>query len=199
MDVRSILDVPVVYSLWQAPFVRQKVAPFLEHNNPAEMGRVLEIGCGPGTNAPMFRQADYVGIDLNPAYVESARRRYGRTFICGDASKFELPAGEPFDVVFINSLLHHLDDEAVSATMDRASQALRPGGKIHILDLLLPEEKSLARYLAQADRGGFARALAAWEDLLTARFEAEIMNPFSVRALGTACWKMFYFRGNRRD
>jgi SAM-dependent methyltransferase len=35
---------------------------------------VLDAACGPGTNAPVCAHADYVGVDLNERYVESARR-----------------------------------------------------------------------------------------------------------------------------
>ena len=37
---------------------------------------VLDVGCGPGTNAPHFAHADYLGVDINPSYVATAARRY---------------------------------------------------------------------------------------------------------------------------
>src|SRR5262245_34023357 len=102
MDIRGILEMPAVYAAWQAPFVSQKVAPFLRANDLQKIGRVLEIGCGPGTNAALFAKTPYVGIDLNPHYVKAALSRYRRTFLCGDATSFALPQEEPFDAVFIN-------------------------------------------------------------------------------------------------
>jgi SAM-dependent methyltransferase len=106
MDVRSILDLPAVYLLWQAPFVAQKIAPFLAAGLEARKGRVLELGCGPGTNARLFDPLGYVGIDLSPRYIEAARRHHRGRFVCGDASAFDLPDEAPFDRVFVNSLLY---------------------------------------------------------------------------------------------
>ena len=199
MDIRRVLDCPSLYQIWQAPFVAQKVAPFLAANDVSRIGRVLEIGCGPGTNAPLFTHTDYVGIDLNPDYVASARRRYGRAFLCGDAASFELEDAAPFDAVFINSLLHHLDDSAVEATISRAAGALRPGGQFHLCDLVLPEQTSVARVLAKADRGDFARPIPAWRELLTHRFQTDLLETYSVRFCSLNCWQMFYFRGVCRD
>lgn len=197
MDFRRILDLPTVYALWQAPFVGQKIAPFIAAGPAARAGRVLELGCGPGTNAHLFDPQGYVGIDLSPHYVEAARRRHRGRFVCGDAADFHLPDESPFDRVFINSLLHHLRDDQVESLLAKAAAALAPDGRLHVLDLSLPEEPSVARFLARADRGGFARPLTAWETHLARHFATETLEPYSVRCLGAPCWKMFYFRGRR--
>ena len=197
MDVRSILDLPAVYALWQAPFVAQKIAPFLAAGPAARAGRVLELGCGPGTNAHLFDPRGYVGIDLSPHYVEAARRRHRGRFVCGDAAAFDLPDEAPFDRVFVNSLLHHLRDEQVESLLSRAAAALAAEGEIHLLDLTLPARPSVARFLARADRGGFARPLAAWKTFVTRHFHTVTLAPYAVRCGGVSCWEMFYFRGRR--
>src|SRR5262245_14485455 len=199
MDIREILDFPGVYAAWQAPFVAQKVAPFLEMNDLLTIGRVLEIGCGPGTNAALFEQTPYVGIDINPRYVKAALQRYHRTFLCSDATSFDSINQEPFDAVFINSLLHHLDDVAVESTMCRAATALRSGGQLHVLDQVLPATRGLARFLTRADRGKFARPVAAWETLLSRHFHPQRTQTYAIRFCGITCWQMVYFRGIRRD
>jgi SAM-dependent methyltransferase len=197
MDVRSILDLPAVYALWQAPFVAQKIAPFLAAGPAARAGRVLELGCGPGTNAHLFDPQGYVGIDLSPHYVEAARRRHRGRFVCGDAAAFDLPDEAPFDRVFVNSLLHHLRDEQVESLLSRAAAALAADGEIHLLDLTLPARPSVARFLARADRGGFARPLAAWRTFVARHFDTVTLEPYAVRCGGVSCWEMFYFRGRR--
>lgn len=197
-EVRSILDVPAVYALWQAPFVAQKIAPFLAAGPAARAGRVLELGCGPGTNAHLFDAQGYVGIDLSPHYVEAARRRHRGRFVCGDAATVDLPDEPPFDRVFINSLLHHLRDKQVESLLTRAAGALAADGEIHVLDLTLPARPSVARFLAWADRGGFARPLATWVAILARQFDTVAIEPYAVRCGGVSCWEMFYFRGRQR-
>ena len=77
----SILDLimrqPLVYRLWMAPFAEKKFAPIVAHNDIGRVRRVLDVGCGPGTNASHFVGSDYLGIDLNPQYIRDAERRYG--------------------------------------------------------------------------------------------------------------------------
>jgi trans-aconitate methyltransferase len=60
-----LLEQTPVYSLWQAPFVTDKLAPVVSHNDIARVRRVLDVGCGPGTNTDFFRNADYLGVDIN--------------------------------------------------------------------------------------------------------------------------------------
>ncbi|WP_145298175.1 class I SAM-dependent methyltransferase [Planctopirus ephydatiae] len=195
MDLRSLLDHPMLYSAWQFPFVAQKVAPFLAVHDPMRTGRVLEIGCGPGTNASLFRQCDYVGVDLNPRYITTARKKHRGTFIQGDATSFVLEDSQPFDLVFCNSLFHHLDDAAVERTLARAASLLKPSGELHLLDLVLPDQPSVARFLARADRGDYPRSLSAWQALLSQHFVQDAFTPYPVKFLSITCWQMMYFRG----
>ena len=58
-----LLELPFVYETWQAPFVSAKLKPFLANVDLGRTRRVLDIGCGPGTNARVFAGCDYVGID----------------------------------------------------------------------------------------------------------------------------------------
>src|SRR4051812_38474303 len=78
--------------------------------------RVLEIGCGLGTDGAQFARAgaDYTGVDLTESAVELARRRFelfelaGR-FEVADAEGLEF-ADESFDVVYSHGVLHHTPD-----------------------------------------------------------------------------------------
>jgi SAM-dependent methyltransferase len=67
---------------------------FIKERSGIKMGdRILEIGCGPGTNIEyMPEKVTYTGCDYNPDYIDSANKRYaGRgTFLC--LSVDDLPA-----------------------------------------------------------------------------------------------------------
>src|SRR5215204_879708 len=102
----ALLERTAVYRAWQAPFAARKFAPVQEHNDIDAVRRVLDVGCGPGTNARHFAHADYLGIDINPAYVESARRRYGRAFEVHDVCRYEVADESRYDFVLVNSFLH---------------------------------------------------------------------------------------------
>lgn len=199
MKVRShFLDNAWVYRIWQAPYAERKLRPMLKHNDLSAIKRVLDVGCGPGTNAPHFDHADYLGIDINPEYVAWASRRYGDRFIVGDVCD-SLPAiGGRFDFILVNSFLHHVDTPDARQILSRLASLLTPGGHVHILELVMPPRLSVARVLARADRGDFPRPVGDWRTLFGEFFEPVVFEPYPLGALGVALWQMVYFKGRRR-
>lgn len=71
-----IIEHELPYRLWQAPFAEDKFSPVLAHNDLKYVRRVLDVGCGPGTNTHHFVRSDYLGLDCNRGYVESARTKW---------------------------------------------------------------------------------------------------------------------------
>jgi SAM-dependent methyltransferase len=196
----QVLDRPLSYRLWQAPFAEAKFDPVLRHNDLTNVRRVLDVGCGPGTNAHYFAGAEYLGIDLNPRYVDYARRRHAREFLVADATNFELPAGERFDFVLVNSFLHHIPAADVRRLLAHLSSVLTEDGHVHIMELVLPERRSIARLLARMDQGDYPWPLADWRGLLTESFDCEVFEPYPVggRTSARALWNMVYFKGRAR-
>ncbi len=190
-----LLEQPVVYRLWQAPFAQRKVRPFLRAVDPARLRRVLDVGCGPGTNAAMFAGTEYVGVDINEDYIATARRRHRGRFVAGDVADDGVLPNESFDCVIANSLMHHLPDATVDALLRRMAQLARPDGTVHILDLVLPERASVARTLARLDRGAFARPVEAWRSLFTAHLEPRHFEVYPLGIPGVPLWWMVYFAG----
>lgn len=196
--IDRLLDLGVVYRLWQLPFAGQKFAPVARTLAGNAPGSVLDIGCGPGTNAGHFVDTRYVGVDLNPKYIDAARERYGDRFHVGDATK-PLPADQaPYDLVLINSLLHHLDDGQVESVLTGAAALLSPQGEIQILDLELPPERSAARFLARHDRGEHPRPRPEWRALLDRTLDVHSYEPYPLTLAGVPLWRMFHCRAGQR-
>lgn len=202
MRMLRLLDRPGIYSLWQAPFVAQKLRPFRARRPhgflPDES--VIELGCGPGTNAGSLGSTRYQGWDLSPEYIEAARSRlpllqFGVADVTTDAW---VPTHGPVQAIFMNSLLHHLDDSQVELVFSNIKRALAQGGEIHIMDLVLPETLSIPRALARADRGNFARTLSHWRALFDAHFQTLDFEPYPLGFLGVTLWSMVYWRGAPR-
>jgi SAM-dependent methyltransferase len=109
------LEQPSFFNLSQLPFSGQKFSRILGHNDLKQVRAVLDVGCGPGTNAPRFAHAKYLGIDINDRYIQSARSRYRRDFLLADVTTSEaIPAGS-YDFILVNSFLHHIDAPDLSA------------------------------------------------------------------------------------
>jgi SAM-dependent methyltransferase len=193
-----IMEHPWVYRVWMAPFAEKKLGPFVAHNDLSRARRVLDVGCGPGTNTDHFADADYLGIDINPAYIEMARARHHREFILADVTKYEVAPEQSFDVIFANSLFHHIDTADTRRILAHLATLLAEDGHVHIIDLVLPKRTSIPRFLAKADRGEFPRPLEEWREILTQSFESVVFEPYSVGAGGVALWDFVYFKGRVR-
>jgi ubiquinone/menaquinone biosynthesis C-methylase UbiE len=99
--------------------------------------KVLEIGCGLGTDGAQFAKAgaDYTGIDLTDAAIDLARQRFELfqlpgTFRTADAENLDF-ADNSFDLVYSHGVLHHTPDTA--AAIREVHRVLRPGGKAIVM------------------------------------------------------------------
>jgi SAM-dependent methyltransferase len=194
MRIADLMNQTWAYRAWQTPFAESKLRPLMAHTDLSRVRRVLDVGCGPGTNAHHFANVDYVGLDINPGYIAHARRRFGRDFRVADVTSLAPGTLEPADMILVNSLIHHLDDAEAHRTLAALPPLLAPGGSVHILDLVLPERASIARAMALLDRGRYPRSVAAWRSILTAHFAEQIFEPYAFGGL----WSMVYFRGSAR-
>jgi SAM-dependent methyltransferase len=199
ISTTNLLEKTAVYRLWQKPFENQKFAPLLAHNDFRRIRRVLDVGCGPGINTRFFGGSDYLGIDINPGYISYAERRYKRQFLVADVTRFTVAQGERFDFVLLNSFLHHVDDASVRRILSHLCTVLTADGHIHILDLILPPDPSVARFLARADRGQFPRPLEQWREICSSIFDMVIFEPYIVGVLNIPLWHMFYCQGRARQ
>lgn len=193
-----LMENTLAYRVWQAPFAERKLAPLFAHNDIARARRVLDVGCGPGTNTHHFAGADYLGVDFNPAYIDSARRRHRREFVIADVTKYDVPPDRRFDLILANSLFHHIDDASTRRILAHLATLLSDDGHVHIFDLVLPARSSVSRFLARADRGDYPRPLDEWHDLFTSAFEPVVFEPYPLGAGGITLWNMVYFKGRAR-
>jgi ubiquinone/menaquinone biosynthesis C-methylase UbiE len=99
--------------------------------------RVLEIGCGLGTDGAQFARAgaDYTGVDLTDAAVELARKRFemfglAGTFRTADAEHLDF-ADDSFDLVYSHGVLHHTPDTA--RAVSEVHRVLKPGGRAVVM------------------------------------------------------------------
>lgn len=193
-----VMENTLAYRIWQAPFAERKLAPLFAHNDLSRARRVLDVGCGPGTNTQHFAGAGYLGIDFNPGYIDDARRRHQRDFLVADVTKYDVPADQRFDLILANSLFHHIDSGNTRRILAHLATLLSDDGHVHILDLVLPARPSIARFLARADRGDYPRPLAEWRELFESAFETVVFEPYALGAAGMTLWSMVYFKGRAR-
>ena len=194
-----LLERSFIYRTWQRPFAEHKLAPIVAGGDIARARRVLDVGCGPGTNAPHFRHADYLGVDINQNYVANATRRYGRRFVAADVTAYTAEHEGRFDFILVNSLLHHLETSAVRRLLSHLAQLLSDDGYMHILDLVLPDKRySVSAALARADRGDFPRPLEEWRTMFGELLDVQHFEPYPLGVGRITLWNMVYCKGCSR-
>jgi len=108
-------------------------------------GRVVDLHCGGGrwliAMARRFPRLELVGIEFEPDSVERARRNVesaglGERILIEMADVAEPRYAAEFDVAYFQYALHALPDPA--AALRAAWTALRPSGKLLVLDWPLP-------------------------------------------------------------
>lgn len=193
-----VMENTLAYRLLQAPFAEEKLAPVLAHNDLAEARRVLDAGCGPGTNTRRFARAYYLGVDINLKYLRHARRRYERDFVAADLRN-GAPVGDgQFDFILVNSFLHHLATPEARWILGQLRELLTHEGHVHLLELVRPERVSLAWLLSRLDRGNFPRPIGEWETLFGEYFDLVVFEPYTLKGLGRPLWHMVYCKGRAK-
>ncbi len=103
----------------------------------ARGARVLEIGCGLGTDGAQFARAGavYTGVDLTEAAVSLARRRFELEGLAGefrvaDAERLDF-TDETFDLVYSHGVLHHTPDTA--RAVREVHRVLKTGGSAVVM------------------------------------------------------------------
>ena len=178
MELRSILERPLVYQSFQlvGGYFGARIKS-MRAFLPIEPGaRVADIGCGPGFIVERLPTTiSYCGFDTDAKYIAYANARFG------DKGRFfhrpfdALAARDhgPFDIVMMNGVLHHLNDDEVHQILEIVRPALRAGGRLFTLDGCYVEGQSIAvRLLLGLDRGRHIRTEDGYRKLVACHFSS---------------------------
>jgi len=126
--------------------IREEIARSCVHAG----GRVLEIGCGPGTLAALLcaQGAQVVGIDSSVEMLEVAREKLSgdghatrAEFRKLSALEIEDAFGEAtFDYVIAVLVLSELTDDEIDCVLDQCRRVLKPHGRLIVVDEVEPTQ-----------------------------------------------------------
>jgi hypothetical protein len=103
------------------------------------------------------------------------------------------------DFILVNSFLHHLDAPSTLCILSRLSELLTADGHLHSVELVLPENAGISRWLALHDRGKFPRSLSSWRELFEDKLQTVIFEPFPIRHLGLTILELLYYKGRKKN
>lgn len=175
-----------VYTILERPRVYERLQSLLggprallrfvdEVIEPVDGTTILDVGCGTGSLLAFLPPGvRYTGFDLNPAYIDAARQRFGdrgRFFLARVGEEPPELEASRFDRIVAVALLHHLTDAEADHLLRTARRLLAPGGAFVSIDPTLHEGQSwLSAFMARRDRGGAVRAPQAYQRLVAAHF-----------------------------
>ncbi|SRR6266498_304057 len=171
------LKVPFLYNLFQDAIggnaLRRK---FIQNHVRAKArDKVIDIGCGPAQILPWLPDVDYLGFDVNPAYIAAAKRAHAGkgTFVVGDTnSLWDDLRFRDADIVIALGILHHLGDEDAAHCIRFAHHALKQGGRFVSLEACwVSNQGFLSRYIMSKDRGQNVRTERMYRQLAGNVFE----------------------------
>ncbi len=106
---------------------------------PAKLDRVLDIGTGTGRMLELLapRTRSGLGVDASRAMLALARARLAKPGLSHlsvrQADMYSLPLTQSYDLVLLHMVLHYAEDP--QAALAEAARALRPGGRLIVVDL----------------------------------------------------------------
>ena len=126
-------------------------------------GSLLDVGCGKGGDASKVPPtSDYLGFDLTPHSIETAKKRHPTRDFCvasflSPTLKEELGIKFPFDAA-MSMFAFHYAGQSMPAALAAVRSCLKPGAQFLIVSLDLQQ--------CQAHRTGFGpMAFTKWESL----------------------------------
>ena len=134
--------------------------------------KVLDVGCGTGEFAPVFRKLNYQGIDISQDYIKYATKKDKSCFQVMDARNLDFQ-DETFDYILIMAILHHLSNEDVKKVLVESKRVLKSSGTILVMEdaKISALENGLVRLFQGLDKGENIRQPGEYEDLIRQYFK----------------------------
>lgn len=175
VPINFLMSFPGIYSRVTL-FLRGKKAIRIfvrEYVRPKAGDKILDIGCGPGDALQFLPEVEYYGFDMDPGYIETAKKRYGNRgkFYCKKVSLDAVEGSERFDIVLTMGVIHHLNDDEARQLFELAYHLLKPGGRLVTYEgCYLPDQPFAERFFLDIDRGRFIRTEPAYRALISKKF-----------------------------
>jgi SAM-dependent methyltransferase len=172
---------PAIYNLIVHPkyFTTLFGERFLKPHFQLAGKKILEFGCGTGTNCTVIDPLLYLGVDIDEQRIECARRRYpNHSFRVVGATLDEIPAAS-HDAILLVGVLHHLSDRQIAECLPRFLRILVRGGSLIIFEPCWTAGPGISNWVMRTfDEGKFIRTEEQYMARLSRFFEPRVLKRF---------------------
>jgi ubiquinone/menaquinone biosynthesis C-methylase UbiE len=157
--------------------------------------RVLDFGCGVGSNSTLFHNDDYIGVEVDKSRVLSSRLKYPK-------SKFEtiplistpndkIPFEDnSFDIIFISLCLHHIDSSTCKLLFKEFSRVLKDTGKIIGIEPCILSKKYFSNVIMNIiDAGDYILPIEEYKKI----YSSEAFNVKDINIVKTAGYHLWQY------
>ena len=163
-----------------------------DHYNKGD--KVLDFGCGIGSNSKLFHHNDYIGVEVDESRVLSSRLKYPKSkfvqipFISAPSDKIPFEDNS-FDLVFISLCLHHIDSNTCKLLLKEFSRVLKHNGKIIGIEPCIISENYFSNiFMNIIDAGDYILPIEEYKQIYSSEaFQIKDIN--IVKTFGYHLWQ----------
>ncbi|MBU1148686.1 class I SAM-dependent methyltransferase, partial [Patescibacteria group bacterium] len=141
--------------------------------------KVLDFGCGTGSNSWIFPVENYLGADVDRERIKFAKKIYP-SYQFAVINNNTIPANDKsFDFICIFATIHHIPDSSFKEYLKQFKRILKDQGKVIVIEpVLLEKHKLVNLVMNNFDAGKFIRSEQEYLNIFNLDFSVTIHNKF---------------------
>jgi SAM-dependent methyltransferase len=163
---------------WGLPY--KYVSNIINHK---ENQKILEIACGPALILDYLQPGPYIGVDLNKAHLDYAKKKYAKrtntTFINADILTFDFEKFGKFDKILLLGFMHHLSDYDLKKILNIIPALINNNNKdsaVITFDPVYTKSHFISNKLCDLDQGRYVRFADHYRSILSEFFNLKQSN-----------------------
>lgn len=159
--------------------IEKYIQKILEQEFNFGNSKVLDFGCGTGSNSFIFKPENYLGVDVDEKRIDFASKLFS-DYTFEVIINNTLPVDDnSIDYICIFATIHHISDDIFGEYVKEFKRVLKPEGKIVVIEPVFSEEYKFNNWFMKIfDDGEFIRDEAGYEKIFGDEFKIKVHKRF---------------------